>query len=66
MKYDRAWCYDHFAEFVGALLVTRSASQVAYHSGVDKTTILRAAHGRDPQLRTARAVIDRYADRMTA
>jgi len=62
--YDRAWCYDHFAEFVGSLLATRSASQVAFQSGLDKATILRAAKGRDPHLRTARAVIDRYAHRM--
>ena len=66
MTYDRAWAYDHFAEFVRALLRTRSASQVAFRSGVDKTTILRAARGRAPSLRTAKAVVDRYAGRPRA
>ena len=66
MRIDRAWAYDHFAEFVRLLLRTRSAAQVAYHSGVDKSTILRAAHGRDTHLRTAKAVIDRYAARPRA
>ena len=63
---DRAWAYDNFPAFVRTLLRTRSAAQVAYHAGVDKSTILRAAHGRDPHLATAKAVVDRYAARPRA
>ena len=63
---DRAWAYDNFAAFVRGLLRTHSASQVAFRSGVDKTTILRAANGRCPTLCTAKAVVDRYASRPRA
>ena len=64
MSFDRAWCYDHFEDFVRSLLRTRSAAQVAYHSGVDKSTISRIAAGsRGTTLRTAKAVVDRYAGR---
>lgn len=60
---DRAWAYENFAAFVRCLLKTRSATQVAFRCGVDKTTIIRAAHGRVPSLRTAQAVVARYDGR---
>lgn len=60
---QQVWAYDHFAEFVRKLLVSRSAAQVAFRAGVDKSTIVRIANGRPPLLATAKAIIDSYTVR---